>query len=84
MMNNEWYGMGGWMGGGWLFMLLLTVAFVLLIVWAARSGAGSGQQHMPSDKSDRPTPLEMLDMRFAKGEISEDEYKSMRRTLTGG
>jgi putative membrane protein len=85
MMNNEWYGFGGWMGGGWLWMVLLAVAIVLLIVWAVRgtAGAGSSQQHSPSDKSDRPTPLEMLDMRFAKGEISEDEYKSMRRTLTG-
>ncbi|MFN8467895.1 MAG: SHOCT domain-containing protein [Caldilineaceae bacterium] len=86
MMNNEWYGFGGWMGGGWLWMLLLAVAFVLLIVWAVRGTAGSGssQQQKPNERIERPTPLETLDMRFAKGEISEDEYKNMRRTLTGG
>jgi len=74
------------MGGGWLWMLLLAVAFVFLIVWALRGTAGSGssQQYTSSGKSDRLTPLETLDMRFAKGEINEDEYKNMRRTLTGG
>ena len=85
MMNNEWYGFGGWMGGGWLWMLLLIVAVVMLIVWALRGSAGSSSsQPPPSQRAERQTPLETLDMRFAKGEISEDEYKSMRRTLTGG
>jgi putative membrane protein len=85
MMGNDWYGMGGWMGGGWLWMVLLTIAFVLVIAWAVRGTAGSGgSQRSTSDRSDRPTALEALDMRFAKGEISEDEYKNMRRTLTGG
>ena len=74
------------MGGGWLWMLLLAVAVVLLVVWAVRGTAGSSssQQHTMSERTDRQTPLETLDMRFAKGEISEDEYKNMRRTLTGG
>jgi putative membrane protein len=77
--------MGGWMGAGWLWMVLLTIAFVLLIAWAVRGIAGSGgSQRSTSDQPDRPTALEALDMRFAKGEISEDEYKNMRRTLTGG
>jgi putative membrane protein len=86
MMNNDWYGVGGWMGGGWLWMVLLAVVLVLLIVWVVRGTAGSGssQSHTPSERTDRQTPLETLDMRFAKGEISEDEYKNMRRTLTGG
>ena len=64
----------------------LAVVLVLLIVWAVRGTAGSGssQSHTQSERTDRQTPLKTLDMRFAKGEISEDEYKNMWRTLTGG
>jgi putative membrane protein len=83
MMWNDGYGMGAWMAGGWLWMALATVAFILLVAWAARSLGSSNNQHTQPGPSERPSALEALDMRYAKGEISEDEYKKMRHNLTG-
>lgn len=82
-MMDGWYG-AGWMAGGWFWMTLATVAFFLLVAWAARSlsGADNSRRSLP-DLPQQPSALETLDIRFAKGEISEDEYKNMRRTLTG-
>jgi uncharacterized membrane protein len=31
----------------------------------------------------RETPLEILDRRFAEGEISEEDYRARREVLTG-
>ncbi len=84
-MWNYGYGMGGWMGG-WFWMILATIGVVLLIVWAARSFSAprSSQSTLRDDKSAQSTAVDALEMRFAKGEINEEEYRNMRRTLTGG
>jgi len=73
MMGNG-YGMG--FGGGfmWLFWILL-IGVVLWAVWAL---VGSGGR--PIDR--RRTPLEILEERYAKGEIDQQEYERIRRDLT--
>ena len=65
------YGMG--FGGGfmWLFWILLVVA----IVWIIKAAVGS-------DRSvSRRTPREILDERYARGEIDETEYRRRRQEL---
>jgi len=64
-------------GFGGLWMLLIVAGVVVLIVWAARQG--SGQQGTPS----RPRALDILDERFARGEIDEEEYRKRRTLLEG-
>ncbi|MDA8237955.1 MAG: SHOCT domain-containing protein [Chloroflexi bacterium] len=63
---------GGWMAGGWLGLLLFAavVALVVGIVLAMRPRGGS-----PGD------PLEILRARFARGEISAEEFQQARRAL---
>ena len=72
-----WYGTG--MGfGGWLFMGLFWVALLALIVWLV-------VRLLPS--RERPTaagndsPEEILDRRFARGEIDEQTYAQQRAAL---
>lgn len=60
-------------------MVLFWVLIAAVIMWLAR-GASSGS----STASRRETPLEVLDRRFAAGEISADEYKERRAVLIGG
>jgi putative membrane protein len=61
----------GWMMGGWLAMVLV----VALIVWAFQgTGLRRGMSH-------RPDAREILAERFARGEISADEYKKRRSVL---
>lgn len=72
----------GFDGGvvGWIWMLgglLLVVGFVVLIVWAI-SAIGRGST---SREPERPTALDILRERFARGEITEQEFEQAKKTL---
>lgn len=86
-----WDGLDGGMGGlGWLwmlpgvvFMLGLVVLVVLATIWLLRALSDRGPQH-PS--SARPaamaaSPREVLDLRYARGEMNRDEYQQARHDL---
>ncbi|BCD62299.1 hypothetical protein NitYY0826_C1175 [Nitratiruptor sp. YY08-26] len=56
---------GHFMGFGWIYILIL---FAIVLYFVTRN----------SDKKD---PKSILDERFAKGEISKDEYEEALKTL---
>lgn len=69
---------GGWaMGFGGPFMLvfwlLLVIAIVVFVKWLGAQGSPPG----PREKS----PLEVLQDRYARGEIDREEYEGKRRDL---
>ena len=70
-----WYHDGvGW--GGWLLMMLAMVAFWAMVVFAVVAlfrGSDPG--------SPRPTPQQILDERFARGEIDAADYQARRDQL---
>lgn len=71
----------GW--GAWLWMLgglLLTVGIVVLIVWAI-SGIGHAQTPDHAAPPGGQTPLDILRERYARGEISEEEFERARKVL---
>lgn len=63
-------------GGGfmWLFWILL----VAVIVWALKAKLFSDGKDEAGDKS----PLEILQGRFARGEIDEEEFERKRKMLS--
>ena len=70
------YGYGG--PGGWLRMLgglVVMVGIVLLVVWAL-----SGRWRIGGDET-RPTPLEILRERYARGEITQEQFEQSRQLL---
>ena len=72
----------GFDGGavGWIWMLgglLVMVGFVVLIVWAI-GAAGRGST---STEPARPTALDILRERYARGEITQQEFEQARKTL---
>ncbi len=74
--SDGWGHMGGW-GGGWMWLsgLAMMVLFVVLIVWLVRAtGAGTsvprGPERSPTDRA-----REILAERYARGELSTDEYR---------
>ena len=71
-----------WFGGGWmaLWMLLFWAGVILLVVWGVR--AASGDDRRP-DRSDRSSALQILEERFARGEIDRDEFEERRSILKG-
>jgi putative membrane protein len=73
-----WYQDGtGW--GGWLVMAVAMIAFWALVVVAVIAlfrGVTSSR-----DASSRQDPMDILDQRFARGEIDEDEYHARSAVL---
>lgn len=73
------WGMGA---GGWIAMVVFWVAVLALIVWAVARifPGGSGREAGPWSE----TPEEILDRRFAAGELDAETYRSMRAALSAG
>ena len=74
----------GWGGGlgGWVMMLgglVLVVGLVLLFVWAIGGAWSGGGRRAANGDGDRAATI--LRERYARGEISEDEYQQARKTL---
>jgi putative membrane protein len=79
-MGNGGFGMGF---GGPILWILIIVAIALLVPWLRSQGTGS----RPSADDDHPNrALEILEERYARGEIDRDEFDQRRRDLedTGG
>lgn len=79
-------GMGMGMGWMWLVGLLVLLGVVLLVVLAVRAigggitrGAGSGDAAAQPPARNRAR--ELLDARYARGELSSDEYRERLQTL---
>ncbi len=71
------YGMMGAFGLiGLLFNALIIVGVVVLIVWAVRRFSGSGN-HASMIQS----PREILQARYARGEITREQYQQMLSDL---
>lgn len=71
------YGMmsGGW-GWGMAFMVIPAIILVLIIVVAL-----GGLADKPVYVQTQQTPLDILNQRFARGEISQDDYERVRSRL---
>ena len=74
MMN----GMFGGMWFGWLFWIIL----IAIIIWAVLQFTNRNQ---PTNHStnivEKETPLDILKKRYAKGEITKEEYDEMRKNI---
>jgi len=72
MQMQDW----GWgiMGFGWLIMLLfwgmVIVGVVALIKWLIGASSGAGYR-----------PLDVLKERYAKGEITKEQFEQMKRDI---
>lgn len=84
MMN---WGHDGMMGGqsfgifamvfGFIFMLLFVVGSILLVIWIVKQFTPGGTSNSPSTGN----ALEILKERFAKGELSKEEFVEMKKEL---
>lgn len=70
-------------GGGMVILWLLVIVGVIAVVvglngFTARNGQSSGLAVPPPRKE---TPEDILRARYARGEISQEEYVQMQATL---
>ena len=68
-----------WIGHGFGFMWVFPFIFLAVFVFFMR-GNMFGQNN--SQNTTTETPREILDKRFAKGEINKEEYEEMKKTLS--
>ncbi len=82
--------MMGWYGGGmgpgmWVVMGLFWVALIALIIWLVvkllPSKAQSAAPPPSAQVAGPESPLEILDRRFARGEVDLETYKAQRAAL---
>jgi putative membrane protein len=73
--------MGDWGAGWWILMAFMMVAFwglvIVGIVWLIRALMAERHGHGGA------SPIELLDRRLARGEISPEEYRERRAILIG-
>jgi len=69
---------GSWRWGGLIMMLpglLIIGAIVVALVWGLGASGGPAQPGQPSAR-------DILDTRYARGEVSREEYQRMKADLT--
>ena len=79
-----WYmhdaGMGWWMLFGGIGMLAFLGAVIVLTVWGIRKLSDRGDSEPKTDA--KRDPLEIAKERYAKGEISKEEFEQIKKDLS--
>ncbi|MFT6304374.1 MAG: putative membrane protein [Granulosicoccus sp.] len=74
-----------WSSGGWFLgpiSMLLSLAVIIAIVVLFNKHVGASIQGVKTTHMhQKETPLEMLNMRYARGDIDHEEYELRRKTL---
>ena len=68
-------GMGWWMAFGWVWMVILWVGPIALIVWGIKKLTERGSS------TPKYNPLDVAKERYAKGEMSREEFSQLKKDL---
>ncbi|MHB8089295.1 MAG: SHOCT domain-containing protein [Anaerolineaceae bacterium] len=82
MMGNFGYGNMGWIGMilGSIISIALLIGLVLLIVWAVRQMSANPTRLGPQSSTGQ-SARDIAQARYAKGEISREEYQQILSDL---
>ena len=78
MMGGLFSGGLGWVGIilSFTFIILIIIGIILLIVWLVKRVSHSGDEEKKGTKA-----LDILKERYAKGEITKDQFDSIKKDL---
>ena len=75
------YGGGGIGWGGWIVMVAMMAVFWGAVAWVIVTLIRHSGQRTGQPSPDGSDALQILDQRFARGEINDEEYQRRRTTL---
>ena len=78
MMHGFGFGFGPW---GWVVMILFWGLLILGGVWLIRSALSGWANNPPHRPDTGQNAREILDRRYAHGEIDRNEYEIMKKDL---
>lgn len=80
--NDGWGHMGSW-GGGWMWApaVVMMALFAVFIVWVVRAIASSTDTSRTVARGPTGRAHDILAERYAKGEITTDEYRERTEEL---
>ena len=84
-----WYNDGSMGAGGWIAMILMMSLFWGAVIFAGVMlfrGTTNSRGDRNSDRVDGVTyrnPVDILDERFARGELENEEYEARKAVLLG-
>lgn len=78
-------------GGMWLFPILGIILVILIIAAVSRRMRWHDMEYGPNrrqgwthgDQKDAESALDILNKRYAKGEIQKEEYERMKKDILG-
>ena len=76
----QWGMMGGYGGFGMIIWVVVLIAIVALIAWLVRSPSSHGTHYLPPRRS---SGLDVLEERYARGEINREEYLQKKKDIGG-
>lgn len=68
-------GMGLWMILNIFFWVLIIAGIIIIIIWAVSKSSG------PEQKQEKESALDILKKRYARGEISKEEFEEKKKDL---
>jgi putative membrane protein len=80
MMDGN-FGFGMMNGFGGIFMILLWVVIIGLGVWLVSGFVSRTNSQPPANLPQTEAAIDILKKRYARGEITKEQYDEMRRTL---
>lgn len=71
-----------WWGPMWVMPMLMPLIFIVVLIVCLYYIFGRGGSKPPWESGrEGETPLEILKKRYAKGEITKDEFEQMKRDI---
>ena len=68
-------------GGGWILSILFWIFIIFLILALVRAARGDRWHRHWHDGSPEKSPTDILKERYAKGEITAEQFEKMKKDI---
>ena len=73
---------GWWFPGMGILMALVCIGLIALVVWGITRLVRRGSCCSPITTSPKQTPIDIVKERYAKGEITKEQFEQIKKDLS--